>query len=437
MKYLMLMSISGSGLFAGYLCWERLFGKSITQCMKYRALIVVMLVYAIPWIWLKGTYRWMLTFLWRTDAVTAAKGIVNIADIKTEESVYQTKEYRVWMVMLAIWFAIAIGILLFRLTRYLVKRNALRGLAIQCGDKNLEKTMTCLRESCRYKCNPEVVWTRVNNEAFTLGTIKPVIFLQKEYAEKELYWILKHEMTHIVRKDLWIKLFLEFVCCLHWFNPCIYLLERKMRFLCEASCDEYVIRGCTEDGRRTYMELLDGNKVGNWMRVPFNSAQDDSSREIEKRIALMKKRRNVRIREKIVVVCAFGLLVFLDSLMALAYPKVYHIKLSATEAAKDTVDGGNFWVDNYVEDGYGTFLDTILYDEQFVGEDNHIYPVDSNNITEECFSHDEVIGVVEVHVKDSDGGCTIEIYEASRCTKCSMVQKGELLHKARKIPRPH
>lgn len=437
MKYLLLMTLSGSGLLAGYLCWEKILAKFLTQRMKYRALLVVMLSYAIPWIGLKEIYRWILTLLWRTGVLTAAKGIVNIADIKTEESAYQTDEYRLWMLMLIIWFAIAIVILLIRVARYTAKKNALHALAIDCGDKNLEKTMIRLQETVRYRCKPEVVWTRVDNETFTIGIIKPVIFLQKKYDEKELYWILKHEMIHIVRKDLWVKLFLEFVCCLHWFNPFIYLLEWKMRFLCETSCDERVIAECTEEGWRTYIELLGGNKGGSRLRIPFSSALGNSDEEIEKRIVLMKERKNIRCREKAIAICAFGLLVFLDSLTALAYPKVYHVKIGITEAAEEAVDGGNFWVDDFTEDGYGALTDVILYDEQFVDGDGQIYPVDISDEQGACSVHDNVLGIVQMHVKNDEGGCTIEAYEGTRCTKCGSVWKGDWLHNTNKIPCMH
>ena len=426
------MTFSGSGLLVGYLCWEKLLGKSLTQCMKYRALMIVMLVYVMPWAGLREGYRSIFGPFWRMGAIAAAKGIVNAADIKTEESVYQTEEYQLWMLVLAIWFAIAIGIMLVRIARYIAKRNALHALAIECGDKDLEKAMACVRESCQYKCKPEVAWTRVDNETFTLGILKPIIFLQKKYDKKELYWILKHEMTHIVRKDLLVKLFLEFVCCLHWFNPFIYLLEQKIRFLCETSCDEFVIKGCTEEECRVYMALLDENKGGNKLRIPFSSALKDSDEEIEKRIALMKGRRNIKHREKIIAIGVFGLLVFLDSLTALAYPKVYHVKNAVTEAAEDSLGGGNFWINDCTEDGYGIFSDTILYDEQFVGDDDQIYPTDFSNETKVCSLHVKMPGVVQMHVKDGAAGCIIEIYEASRCAKCGMVWKGELLYKVRK-----
>lgn len=432
MKYLLLMTISGSVLLFGYLCWERLLEKSITQCMKYKALMVVMLVYVAPWAWLREGYRSIFGPFWRMGAISAAMGVVDVADIKTEEAVYQTEEYQLWLLMLAIWFVIAMLIMCIRVVKYLVRVNSLRALAIECGDKNLEKILACLRESVRYRHKPDVVWTRADNETFTIGVIKPVIFLQKKYAPKELYWILKHEMTHIVRKDLWVKLFLEFVCCLHWFNPFIYLLERKMRFLCETSCDEHVIRDCTEEDCRIYMELLDGNKSGHKLKIPFSSALDDGDEEIEKRISLMKKRRNIKRRDKLIATCVFGLLVFLDSLTALAYPQVYHVKSSAIELAEDAVGGGNLWVDDCTEDEYGLPVDIVLYNEQFVDEDGQIYLAYFDKENEIGSEHDKVAGIIQIHIKDSDGSCTVEVYEGTRCKKCDVVWKGNLLYKVRK-----
>lgn len=432
MKYLLLMTISGSGLLIAYLCWEKLLEKSLTQGMKYKALMAVMLVYAVPWVGLKEIYRWILISLWRIEAVAVVKGIVDIADIKTEESVYQTKEYRLWMLVLIIWFTIAIVILLVRIAKYIAKRNALYALAIECGDENLEKTMICLQKTVRYTNKPEVVWTRVNNETFTLGTIKPVIFLQKGYAKKELYWILKHEMTHIVRRDLWVKLFLEFICCLHWFNPFIYLLESKMRFLCETSCDERVIKNCTEEECRTYIELLERNKGGNKSKIPFSSALGDSDDEIEKRIVLMKEQRNIRRRKKIIAIFAFGLLVFLDSLTALAYPEIYHVKDAVIEAAEDSLGGENLWVYDCTEEEYSLPVEVVLYDEQFVDEGGQIYLAYFENEHKTRFGHDEISGIIQIHVKDSDGSCIVEVYEGARCAKCGTVWKGELLYKVRK-----
>lgn len=430
MGYLLLMTSAGSALYIGYVVWARLLRKSITQCMKYRALMMVMLVYVMPWGLLEGTYRRIVGFFWLGEVDERAKCLIDIADIEANAVSYRTKEYRLLMWVTLIWFMIAIILLFIRTLRYLRKRHEFHTLAIKCEDKNLEQTLKCLREEKRYRCRLEIVWTRVDNETFMLGAVKPVLFLQKQYNKGDLYWILKHEMTHIVRKDLWLKLLLEFVRCLHWFNPFIYSLEHEIEYLCETSCDEIVIKGCTDEECHIYMDLLDRNKRGNKLEIPFSSALEGDD-EIDKRIALMKDRKSIGCREKTVAVIIFGFLVFMDSFTAFAYPRVHHVKSEMTNVAEDSLDGGNFWIYDYAEDGYGVLTEVILYDVQFVDEDGQIHPA---TYMEEivCDKHNSVSGIVQIHVKEEDGSCIIETYEGSRCMKCGDVWKGKFLHETEK-----
>lgn len=436
MGYLFLMTFAGSALFVGFLCWEKVLKKSMTQCMKYGALLVVMLVYAVPWIWAKGIYRYFIESFWPGEVAAGTKGMVNVANIETQEFAYQTKEYKLSTLVVMTWFTIGTVLLIIRIVRYLMRRHALHTLAIKCSDGNLELTLKALRKTLRYRRSPEVVWTRVDNETFTLGVIRPVIFLQKEYAEGELYWILKHEMMHIVSMDLLVKLLAEFVCCLHWFNPLVYFLERQVKYLCETSCDERVIKGCTDEECEKYINLLEGNKNCSSLKVPFGSALQSNGGEMDKRIALMRGRRNIRCGEKVGTICVFAFFIFLDSLTALAYPNVHHVKDAVIETAEDAIDGNNFWIYNYVEDGYGAYADEVLYDEQFVGKDERIYPVTIVEAKEGCFEHDVVPGVVQIHKKDSQG-CTLETYDGTRCSECGNMWKGDLLYITNKMPCPH
>ena len=375
--------------------------------------------------------------LWHDKVLAGAKGLVDVAAIETKEIAYQTEKYQLLMLIVVIWFAMAVLFLVIRSVRYLRKRHGLHMLAIKCEDENLEETLECLRKAIRYRRRPEVLWTRVDNETFTLGAFKPVIFLQKKYAEGELYWILKHEMIHIVRNDLLVKLLLEFVCCLHWFNPLIYLLEYKLKYLCETSCDERVLESCTEEECQIYMNLLDRNKSGNKLKIPFGSALKSDDKGIDKRIDVIKTRRGIGRKEKAILTVVFGLLVFVDSLTALAYPDVHHVKIVVTEAAEDSVAGGNFWKYDYVEDGYSMHTDVILYNEQFVDDGGQIYPIDSGEEQIVCLEHDIISGIVQIHIKEDDGGCIVETYEGTRCRKCGAVWKGELLRKAKKFPCSH
>lgn len=439
MGYVMLMTFAGSALFGGYLCWKRILAKSVTECMKYRALMIVMVVYTVPWEWLKGIYRQIVGLFLVNEVDLRAKGLVNIADFETRGMDIRTKEYQLLMLVMLIWFMLATLFLLIRVTRFIRKRRTLCALAIKCEDENLEQTLKQVREVVRYRRSLEIVHTRADNNTFTIGTIKPIIFLQKDYDEVELYWILKHEITHIAKRDLWVKLLLEFVCCLHWFNPVVYLLGHEIRHLSETSCDERVIHGCTKEECETYIDLLNKNRGHRKIENLFNSAIK-GNQEIDKRIALIRNRKDIKYRDKALAICIFGFLIFLDSLTALAYPKVHHVKDAAIEMAEDAVDGGNFWIYDYAEDGYGTLADVVLYDKQFVDPNGQIYPIDSTASEDSCLKHKVISGMVQIHEKDpegGEGGCTLETYEGTRCIECGTVWRGILLHKTRKIPCIH
>lgn len=435
MGYLLLMMSAGSALYIGYLLWVRLFGKSITQCMKYRALIIVMLAYVVPWAWLGGTYRWAIGFFWTKEVVAGAKGLIDFADIEAKEMAYRTKEYRLLMLVMLIWFMIAVLLLLIRTIKFLKRRYEFRILAITCEDENLEHTLERLQKTVRFRRRPRIAWTRVDNDTFTLGAVMPIIFLQKKYAEGDLYWILKHEMTHIAGMDIWVKLLLEFVCSLHWFNPLIYFLEHEIKYLSETSCDERVVRGCTETECQAYIDLLKRNRRGNRQKVPVSSALEGGN-EIDRRIALLRERKLVGHREKAAVIGVFAFFVFLNSLTALAYPKIRHVKDAVIETAEDAVDGNNFWIYDCADDGYGVLMEGVLHDEQFVDGDGKIYPATYLEETV-CGEHDIVSGVLQIHVKDDDGSCIIETYEGDRCTKCGNVWKGDYLHKTTKSSCTH
>lgn len=408
----------------------------MTQSVKYRALMIVMIVYIVPWRWVKAIYKWISNFFMPRKVAADAKALINIANIETKEITYQTRGYRILLLIMLMWFAISVLFMMIRVVRYLRKSHRLYALAIKCEDENLEKTLECLHGAIRYRSRPKIVWTRVDNETFTIGTIRPVIFLQKGYAAGDLYWILKHEMTHIIRMDLWMKLLLEFVCCLHWFNPLIYLLRHEIRYLCETSCDERVIKGCSEEECQAYMDLLDRNKDCSRLNFLHTSVLSGGN-EIDKRIVLMKNRKSISNRANVIVIGVFVFLTFLDSLTALAYPEIHHVKSEIINVAEDSVDGNNFWIYDYAEDGYDTSKNIILYAEQFVDENGKVYPIDSVTEQKTCPKHNIISGIVQIHEKDKEGGCTLETYEGTRCRECGTVWKGELLHKTRKIPCIH
>lgn len=104
---------------------------------------------------------------------------------------------------------------------------------------------------------PDLAECPLVNTPMQLGVIHPVILLPVGTEGRErLKDILSHELTHARRHDLLYKWFAVVATSLHWFNPMMLLVRREIRTACELSCDEAVIRGLDEEGRRHYGQTL-------------------------------------------------------------------------------------------------------------------------------------------------------------------------------------
>ncbi|MDF2540836.1 MAG: peptidase BlaR1 [Herbinix sp.] len=91
----------------------------------------------------------------------------------------------------------------------------------------------------------------------TIGIFKPIIlFPEESYANKDFYFILKHELIHIRRRDSLMKLVRLIVIALNWYNPFCYVLSRHLEHWCEVSCDELVISNSTRSDCINYSKLL-------------------------------------------------------------------------------------------------------------------------------------------------------------------------------------
>lgn len=91
---------------------------------------------------------------------------------------------------------------------------------------------------------------------FTLGILRPRVYLPDDLHGTARQAVLLHEQTHIRRGDPLTKPLFYAVACLHWFNPLAWLafctFERDM----EAACDEAAVRGRPLPERNAYCESL-------------------------------------------------------------------------------------------------------------------------------------------------------------------------------------
>lgn len=92
-----------------------------------------------------------------------------------------------------------------------------------------------------------------------LGFFRPTILLPAYSIPKDkLELILKHELIHLKRKDLWYKTLVFIAAALHWFNPFVYIVAREISIQCELSCDEQVVKDADSPSRQNYVAAIIG-----------------------------------------------------------------------------------------------------------------------------------------------------------------------------------
>jgi beta-lactamase regulating signal transducer with metallopeptidase domain len=76
------------------------------------------------------------------------------------------------------------------------------------------------------------------------GILKPVVFVPpvwQEWPQETREAVLAHEIKHHRRRDPLLRAIGAVACTLHWFNPLVWWMARRLGDQCEFACDEEVL----------------------------------------------------------------------------------------------------------------------------------------------------------------------------------------------------
>ena len=91
------------------------------------------------------------------------------------------------------------------------------------------------------------------------GVVRSHVLIPRELCalgDRDLYYVLKHEWRHHLEYDVAVKLLIECLCCLLWWDPLVYLLRYNLNQTLELKCDAKVTREFPEEERLSYAEAL-------------------------------------------------------------------------------------------------------------------------------------------------------------------------------------
>lgn len=149
----------------------------------------------------------------------------------------------------------AVGLVLL-LLRCIYTSRRLLAKARPCRSSSV---LLWMSQRCRRGRRVRVLESPDISSPCTWGVFRPLIFVPLAFGtgfSKEDCLALRHELVHVERFDVAIKVGFAFVVCVFWFDPFVWLARALALRDMELACDERVLRGEDAHTRRQYALAL-------------------------------------------------------------------------------------------------------------------------------------------------------------------------------------
>ena len=197
-------------------------------------LILLMLAPLLLWmpkIHLNVDLPWIPTEMIASEAIT-------ISSADTQKTILD-----MMVITLSIYSLISMFLLMRLCSHYLITRRWCREASLCDNLVDVDLLENCA-EQLKLKKLPELRFSEHVESPVITGLMKPVLLLPTnatEWSEETLKMVMLHELGHVQRRDLWTSLAGQIACALHWFNPLVWMLRKRLTHECEYACDAHVI----------------------------------------------------------------------------------------------------------------------------------------------------------------------------------------------------
>lgn len=164
---------------------------------------------------------------------------------------------KLWQGLWIIWLVTAMAMFIRRITLYQSFVKYLKAGSVMVEDIRLLDQMGKMAERNHIRGRVELWTNSLISSPLLLGFFHPrIVLATKDLPDTDFYYTILHELTHYKRRDMFYKWLVQFVVCVHWFNPFVYYMERKLNQACELACDEAVLKGLDNRAKRDYGDML-------------------------------------------------------------------------------------------------------------------------------------------------------------------------------------
>lgn len=238
--------------------FDVLFHRRFPNGWKYALAVVIPVFLLIPVkIWAPWTIiplsNFNLPLFIRSPEPILAYGITEINSYFTGAAAEADFLYKA---LFYIWLAGAVMTFAYQMIKLSSLYKAVRMRSIPCANSAYNAILEQICRENKVKI-PQLLVFPETDTPFAMGIFKAKIILPSEgSSEKEIGFVLRHEVTHIRRKDILIKLLLMIFRCMNWFDPFAYIMVKNAYEDMEITCDERASKGFSDEDREEYSRTI-------------------------------------------------------------------------------------------------------------------------------------------------------------------------------------
>ncbi|MBP1994213.1 M56 family metallopeptidase [Paenibacillus eucommiae] len=247
---------------------------SVIALAYMAALRLFSLRYAAKWlyyIWLVIVVGWVIPFRPRFDSAflpvkipamptiepTGTSGFFLPTGVVHEAS--RDLSAVLWWAIASVWLAGMIVVLAFQAWRYWRFMKMVNRWSEDVTDCEIVGVFHALKAEMKIVRRVRIRICPGITTPMLIGFIRPAVLLPTtQFEPDELAFILRHELVHLKRNDLWYKALVLLATAIHWFNPIVYRMSKSIAAQCEIACDERVLEGASFQQRKHYGETIIG-----------------------------------------------------------------------------------------------------------------------------------------------------------------------------------
>lgn len=161
------------------------------------------------------------------------------------------------VVLFWVWACGALWLMARQMRGYSAYARRLRRTAWAVEEPELLSICHAEARRLNLRKSPPLLQSTEADSPMLAGVLRPTLVIPAEGVDPDVApLVLRHELIHYQRRDLWLKLAATAAKCLHWFNPAVWLLSRALFEDIELACDSKVVEGLDSQSRKRYGKAI-------------------------------------------------------------------------------------------------------------------------------------------------------------------------------------